>query len=76
MKPGDVKGCWTVISGPHLYKMFCRCKCGKEKLVSMYALADGRSRMCRECSDKERAGTLRPKMYPGETLEDMIGEGE
>jgi hypothetical protein len=48
-------GEWTVLAFSHVSEtgksyFFCRCSCGKEKLVEGYTLTGGRSRSCRRCS--------------------------
>jgi hypothetical protein len=68
-------GEWTVLAFSHVSEtgksyFFCRCSCGKEKLVEGYTLTGGRSRSCRRCSAVKVAnkvnrthGMSRTKVY-------------
>lgn len=49
---------WTVLHQGKPYYWYCRCDCGKEKEVCVYALIDGRSTRCRACGYVRREDPL------------------
>lgn len=53
MRIGDRFGAWVVIGdaiGGDTRKIFCRCDCGREFMVRIDYLRNGRSKGCRQCS--------------------------
>ena len=55
IKPGLTIGYWTVIAPPDITKhnyVRCRCICGKEKMIYVYNLLQGKSLSC-GCKRKE-----------------------
>lgn len=57
---------WTVVGEliPHgdRWKVPCRCKCGKEKLIGYATLQSGHSTRCRSCARREGTGPVRHGM--------------
>lgn len=52
-------GHWTIINpsvriNPKVMGSLCRCKCGKERVVSCGALVTGRSKSCLRCSVRDK----------------------
>lgn len=56
IKPGDKLGKWTVLCDTESLKdqrraMLCKCECGKESSIAVYALRSGRSNQCEICAN-------------------------
>lgn len=57
---GDKFGYWTVIDNTDVVKsghkyVTCQCKCGKEQLICLSDLNNGRATGCRSCKARERS---------------------
>jgi hypothetical protein len=70
-QPGDVFDKWTVLrEGPRsqtggVRRVWCRCSCGREKLVFVLVLGSGKSSGCQHCASTKH-GVTRKGSVPAE----------
>lgn len=70
--PGQVFDQWTVVADPEfisvnststpVWRVHCKCECGREKKVIKYRLVNGESTKCRVCAARDR------QRIPGQTV--------
>lgn len=74
IKIGDHFGEWEVIGEKDKkYRVPCRCSCGKEKMVSIYSLKDGRSTNCGHLKNLDRVIDLTGQTFGELTVKRYLG---
>lgn len=74
--PGDKIGYWTILRQDH-HDFFCRCICGKEKLVPVYMLLQGRSLSCGcKRSQNRQQEEVKAALKKGSDIRDKLGQSK
>jgi hypothetical protein len=70
MRLDDVYGEWTVLRDRGISKgkdskpyVWCRCSCGVEKVIGVYALNAKETKRCKECSQKRVSKLYKNTVY-------------